>query len=1131
MTSAPFQVTGPLPGLGTHVLEASAGTGKTYTIAALAARYVADGLPLGQLMMITFSRAATGELRERIRARLTDSEAALERALAGGDPGTDDVDRLLCDGSAAVLAARLQNITAALADFDAAAITTTHEFCGRMLDGLGILAGNHADAVHVENTDDLVREVAADFWLRAFGNVDAPDFSWAEALDIAAKVSEFDGPLAPDPERLPAYARQLGFAAAVRREVGRRRAALGLFTYADLQFRLRDLLRGRVTSEADPDPELAEAVRASIRHRFPVVLVDEFQDTDPVQWEILDLAFSGNATMILIGDPKQAVYGFRHADVNAYLAAIDTAGAQHYTLDTNWRSDGRLVEALLGWFGGARLGDERIAVRPVRAHHEASRWAVAAPELQAPIRLRTLPAAPKRGDAGPKPSLRQLRQAILEDLVADVGRILTSEVALRLPGAQTRPLRPGDIAVLVRANWAAEEVRAALAAAGIPAVHTGASSVFATQEARDWLTLLRACESSRAERVRETALTCFLDWGFVDLVNAEEDQLGQLSARIRSWSHTLADQGVAGLVEAMLGSGLAERILQRPDGARSLTDLRHVGEILHTAQVHDRLGTSALVDWFADQIEHESEGGRERVRRIETDQDAVRVMTIHQAKGLEFPVVYLPDQWDAREPDRDSRPFTFHHDGRRHLYLAPGGSDRAAAWRVALADQAAESLRLLYVAATRAQCQLVAWWAGSNGRTPGSPLHRMLFRAGDPNPRRAYPCETSPADLLHPPGVAVQQVGIVHPGAPPALADPLPDLRPRIFNRAIDTEWRRTSYSGLTARAHDAGAVGSPTETREDDELHVVSDEPESEAAVDVALAPTPSGALAAESPMARLPRGPAFGNLVHAIYETFDPGAADLAAEVESHATQWLSRMPVGSTSADPLSAPELSAALLPAIRTSLGPIADGLRLCDLPARDRLAELDFEYALAGGDRPTRRVLLAEVAELLRRHLRPADPLAAYADRLGDPLLADEVLRGYLVGSIDAVFRVGGDERTRYLIVDYKTNWLGPLDSETPLRIGHYTPTAMARAMMDAHYPLQALLYSVALHRFLRWRLSGYRAEDHLGGIAYLFVRGMAGPDTPVVDGMPCGVFTWQPPTDLILELSDLLAARPQEAG
>lgn len=1124
MTASAFRVTGPLPAIGTHVLEASAGTGKTYTIAALAARYVADGLPLGQLMMITFSRAATGELRERIRSRLTDSEAALERVLAGGDAGIDEVDRLLCTGPREALTERLQHITAALADFDAAAITTTHEFCGRMLDGLGILAGNHADAVHVENIDDLVREVAADFWLRAFGDSDAPDFSWAAAQEIAAQVSEFDGPLAPDPERLPAYARQLSFAAAVRREVTRRRAALGLFTYSDLQFRLRDLLRGRVTPDSDPDAGLAEAVRASVRQRFPVVLVDEFQDTDPVQWEILDLSFSGHATMILIGDPKQAVYGFRHADVNAYLAAIDTPNTQHHTLDTNWRSDGRLIEALHGWFGGARLGDDRIVVRPVHAHHAETRLIATDPELRPPVRLRTLPPAPRRGDSGPRPSISKLRRTIIEDLVADIGRVLSTELSLRLGGSAERRVRPGDIAVLVRSNWAAEEARAALASAGIPAVHTGASSVFATQEAKDWLTLLRACESPRSERVRETALTGFLGWSFVELVNAGEEELAQLSTRIRSWSRTLADHGVAGLVEAMMGSGLAERILRRSDGLRSLTDLRHIGEILHTAQMRDRMGTSALIEWFAEQIEHESEGGRERIRRIETDEDAVRVMTIHQAKGLEFPIVYLPDQWEVADKRPHKDPFTFHHEGRRHLYLAPGGSDRSTAWKIAQADEAAERLRLLYVAVTRAQCQLVVWWAGLYARTPSAPLHRMLFRGGDANPRDSYPCHDSPADLLHPPGVVVQQVGIVQPEAPAALAEPLPELRPRLFGRAIDTEWRRTSYSGLTARAHEIGPAGPPLETREDDELHTLGDEPVAEVATDPVL----QGKLAHESPMALLPRGPAFGNLVHAIYETFDPAAADLAAEVGAHAAQWLSRMPIGSPATDPLGVTELTEGLLPAILTPLGSIAGGRRLCDLPAQDRLAELDFEYALAGGDQPSRRVLLSEVADVLRRHLPGTDPLASYADRLVDPLLGDEVLRGFLVGSIDAVFRVTDRECTRYLIVDYKTNWLGPLDGETPLMVGHYAPAAMAAAMMDAHYPLQALLYAVALHRFLRWRLPGYRPEEHLGGVAYLFVRGMAGPATPIVDGMPCGVFSWHPPAALVTELSDLLAGHQE---
>ncbi|MDO5498389.1 MAG: UvrD-helicase domain-containing protein [Propionibacteriaceae bacterium] len=1131
----PFDVTGPLPEAGTHVLEASAGTGKTYAIAALATRYLAEGLPLSQLMMVTFSRAATQELRDRIRARLTDTEAALQRVLGGGEPGPDPVNRLLCAGEPADLHTRLQRIATALADFDAATISTTHEFCGRMLDGLGVLAGTDPGAVLVEDLSDLAREVAADFWLRAFAGVDRPDFDWRQAEAIARRVAGFDGPLAPDPAKLPTYARQLSFAEAVRREVRRRKAVRGLITHDDLLTRLRDLLAGRVSPDADPDPGLAAAVKARLRGRFRVVLVDEFQDTDPVQWDILDQAFTGHSTMVLIGDPKQAIYAFRGAEVNAYLAAVTSPGARVHTLTTNWRTDAGLVEALSALFGGAQLGDERIVVRPVAAHH-GDRFTVADADLAAPLRLKVLAPAFDTDPKGPTPA--ELRDRVAEDLVADIGRLLAPESDARVDlGHGLRPVTPRDIAVLVRGKYTADDLRDRLTAAGIPAVHTGATSVFATVQAQDWLTLLRACESPNAQTIREAALTSFIGWSLVDLATAAEQDLADLSARIRGWARTLGRHGLAALAEAALESGLAERLLARAGGDRELTDLRHLGELLHAAQSRERFGTTALIAWLDERIRDERGGSDERTRRMESDADAVQIMTFHRAKGLEFPIVYLPDRWETWVKPDDRAPFEFHHHGVRHLYLAPRGRDRADAWSVREAEEAGEELRLLYVAATRAQCRLVLWWAAHRKRTPPAPLHRLLFRAGEPAPRPAYSCRTSPADLLHAPGIAVQAVGTIPAGALPGLLDPVPELRARSFTRTVDQDWRRTSYSNLTARAHDLapGPEGpGQVETAEHDELQVLSDELEPEETI---AAPVLTGPLAAPSPMADLPRGPAFGTLVHAIYETFDPHASDLEAEIRDHATRWLSRLPVESHAGN-LTPALLAHALLPAIRTPLGPVAAGLRLCDIPERDRLAELDFEYALAGGDRPTRRVLLGELGGLLARHLAPDDPLAAYSAGLTDPLLNEEVLRGFLVGSIDAVLRVPDETgRMRYLVVDYKTNWLGPLDERTPLMVGHYVPHAMADAMMAAHYPLQALLYAVALHRFLRWRLVDYDPDRDLGGIAYLFVRGMAGPDTPVVDGLPCGVFSWRPPAALVVELSDLLAGldvageAPDEGG
>jgi exodeoxyribonuclease V beta subunit len=208
----------------------------------------------------------------------------------------------------------------------------------------------------------------------------------------------------------------------------------------------------------------------------------------------------------------------------------------------------------------------------------------------------------------------------------------------------------------------------------------------------------------------------------------------------------------------------------------------------------------------------------------------------------------------------------------------------------------------------------------------------------------------------------------------------------------------------------------------------------------------------------------------------------------------------------------------------TSLGPLAGGRTLAEIALPDRLRELDFEIPLAGGDDPSADIALSAMGDVLRRHLPVDDPMRAYADRLETPGLGGQSLRGYLSGSIDVVLRVGDSTEQRFVVVDYKTNRLGEIDE--PLTALDYTPELMTAAMLHSNYPLQALLYSVVLHRYLRWRLPGYDPEQHLGGILYLYVRGMCGPATPEVDGIPCGVFTWHPPAAMVVELSDLLDGR-----
>ncbi len=715
-----------------------------------------------------------------------------------------------------------------------------------------------------------------------------------------------------------------------------------------------------------------------------------------------------------------------------------------------------------------------------------------------------------------------MRPFVARDLAVDVEALLTSGATF-----EDRPVVAGDVAVLVPTHAQTTLVQKALLDRGVPAVIAGSGSVFATPAADEWLVLLEALEQPhRTDRVRAAALTPFLGRTAAELATAGEELTDEYGAQLRQWADLLTRRGVAALLETASEGGLGERMLRRRHGERQLTDLRHVGQALHAAAVEDGLGLAALVEWLRGRrVEAARDTATERTRRLESDAAAVQVLTLHASKGLQFPVVYLPfafDRW-VGEPD-----MLLLHDaaGERVLDVGGAGSTgRAERERLAAAEAAGESLRLFYVGVTRAQSQVVLWWAPTKN-TWTSALHRLIF--GRTRGSSAVP-DTAPGvsdveahqrftTLAAAGGPSVEPAVFVERRPVPGPVDPLPALSIRGFDRPLDTGWRRTSYSALSAAAdHVPGAsVAGPPDVTSEPETGERADE-----SLPVIALPVDRPVDDLPSPMAALPKGTGFGTLVHAVLEHTDPMAADLAAELLARCAEEVSRRPglVG--------APELAAALLPVLLTPLGESADGRTLADIPRADRLAELDFELPLAGGDDVGADLVLAAMAPLLRRHLPADDPLVGYADRLESPELGGQPLRGYLTGSLDVVLRLPGP---RYLVADYKTNWLGEAP-DTPLTAWHYRPEALDRVMAQSDYPLQAMLYCVALHRYLRWRQPGYRPELHLGGVLYLYVRGMCGPGTPVVDGRVSGVFGWQPPAALVVALSDLLDGAPGSAG
>jgi exodeoxyribonuclease V beta subunit len=1082
-----FDLTGPLP-TGTTLLEASAGTGKTFTVAALVARYVAEeGVPLDQLLVITFGRAASQELRERVRDQLV----AAERALA--DPASaDGEDALIAKLLERDVELRHERLRDALASFDAATIATTHQFCQTVLRSLGVAGDTDPGATLVESLDDLVVEVVDDVYLRMFGGLPTdPPFGRETALSLARTVvGDAHAALAE-----AATEARVAFAQSVRDEVDGRKRRLGVLSYDDLLSRLADAL-------GDDDAP----ARERMRRRWQIVLVDEFQDTDPKQWEVLDRAFSGHATMVLIGDPKQAIYAFRGGDVVTYLAAAATATTRA-TLDTNYRSDAALVERLQVVLRGAALGDPRIVVRDVTARHLGSRLQGA--PAPAPFRVRQVE---RRGFRLARGLVRadDARRHIAADCAGDIAALLASDATW-----DAEPIAARHVAVLV-SEWShAELVRAELAKRGIPAVVGGGTKLLASPAGNEWLALLEALEQPhRPGRVRAAALTAFVGLTLSELDRAGEDATDELADRLRGWALLLRGRGIAALFEAAEERGLTARVLATVGGERMLTDLRHLAQTLHETARRESLGLTGLLEWLRTE---RANTASERVRRLDSDAAAVQITTVHQSKGLQYPVVHLP--FASMRFVRSVDVARYHDDaGIRTIDVTGGGPGWAAHEQAHLGEEAGEELRDLYVALTRAQSQVVTWWAPTRNTSDGG-LHRVLFGR---RPEQAEVPETQAVKddayvtrvlgLLEELGGPAPELSVLSDEISPVEGPPVGELGARAFDRAVDTEWRRTSYSGLIRIQEQPVGVTSEAEVEPTD------DEPG-----DPEVPPTPSdGAPGVPSPMADLPSGAAFGSLVHGVLELADPEAPDLREELLAHTRDQLQWWPVD------VAAEEIADGLLPSQRTPMGVLAGGLSLSEIPMRDRLCELDFEFPLTGGDRPAAAragVQLADVAPLLREHLPADDPLASYADLLIGPL-GEQALRGYLSGSIDIVLRVPGaghpgDGDHRYVVVDYKSNLLG--EPGRPLTSADYGRAELAGAMLHSHYPLQALLYSVVLHRFLRWRVPAYTPERHLGGVLYLFLRGMCGPETPSVDGHVAGVFDWSPPARLVTGLSDLL--------
>ncbi|MDR3069438.1 MAG: UvrD-helicase domain-containing protein, partial [Propionibacteriaceae bacterium] len=1029
-----FDLPGPLP-TGTTVLEASAGTGKTYAIASLAVRYLATGAAsAAELAIITFSRAATSELKDRVRNRILQVESALAQNLSSGSwASQDELVELLGQGSCAEVAGRLALLKKAADEFDSAMVMTIHEFCGAMLGELGIFATADLGAVLVEDLSELVSQSANNVYLRRYGGQDVPPFGLAQAIAIGKAISAHPSAKISAQENDPLLQERLAYAKDFTQTLAARKSQLGVFSFNDQLLRLRDSL---ISS-----PKAAH----KLRNRLKVALVDEFQDTDLVQWEILR-TFHGHITLVLVGDPKQSIYRFRGADLHAYKKATQDATAL-FSLAVNYRTDAPLVAAIGELFKNAQLGDG-VNVEPVCAAQTQTRLAKS--PFASALRLRCLKAnSPLNVDMA--------RSQITADVVAEVTLLLSQ--AQLAAGDEVRRIDAGDIAILVSTNNRGAELASALVANGIPAAFSGTDSVFKSAACREWIVLLKALHQGTRSASRRAILTGFVGATIEELIVADETQHAHWAAQLQSWSALLRESGPAGLLAGIKSTGFTERILARAGGERALTDYGHIANELHAKHGSGLVG-AGLIAWLEFKAEAEASGTA--LRKLESDASAVQIMTVHRAKGLQWPVVLLPDTWDRWPGDDDGRPIIF-HDAQLDLALdiaAPRSRSRNEHLAKSNAENADDDLRRLYVACTRAQSQLTIWWAPTKTNTATSALQRILYRDRSVSmvPEYSYAVSNT-ASFVSPTKLAwITASGIeateVEPRPTPIAR--LQDAHvahlqpPATFSRAIDSQWRRTSYSGLTALAHEHYSSVLTTDEP------IQPDFPNSE---------RPVSADDHLSPLAGFPGGATFGSLVHEIFEQIEwhlpkgHPVYELESRLAGVCGDAIQRFGLA------ISPEDLSKGLLPSLLTPLGKLTGGLALADIPTKNRLTELDFEYPLAS------RKTLAAIADLFAGELDSEDPLATYHHALRNPELADQPLRGVLNGSIDVVLRVGSREEPRFVVVDYKTNSIVPADQARP---SDYSMAAMAAEMMRCHYPLQAVLYCVALHRFLGNRVPNY---------------------------------------------------------
>ena len=1190
-----------LPLDGVQLIEASAGTGKTFTLATLFTRLVIERqLRIGRILAVTFTDAATQELRKRIRERLQlasrlagttagdgeDHETALTRAI---------LERHLRQGTetAAQLARRLR---IAAEETDLAAIFTIHGFCARVLSEHAIDSGHAFDVPELlTNLKPLHADIAADVWRMHASSAETQEALtalWSGPDALADDLHDLlrDLPLLPEPDTSDGIEDAISQWNLARAGLQRAWRAHGE-TFVDMVSaaiaagvmnrtsynqdwlkELRQWLRAfegsavaagaghpkleKLTAEAlargtrkdrKPGmpvcPELSEAVatylaaneilgaanarrRATLLHRirdqareriallkrqrrlqtyddlidgvadalegprgrrlvealrkqYRVALVDEFQDTDARQWAIFRRVFGDSGevraigetpALFVIGDPKQAIYGFRGGDVQTYLQAKQHAAVAP-PLQHNFRSRPallRAIEALYANAGDAAFIEHGIRFEPVLPGGTRSDGDYLHDGMPAPaLTVRLL-----RSDDGAPLNADRSREAATAACVADIHRVLSAARAGRA-SIDGKPVQPGDIAVLVRTHREATRVQQALAAAGIPAVAAGKQSLYETPEAQELrlllLALLLPADDGRLRAALSTVLLGF-DAAAIASLDHDGDALRAAQDDLLQWRERWQRGGPFALVSDLCAAH-AERLLALFDGERRVTNYLQLAERLQEAAAQT-LGMHGLLDWLQRQMARADKEDDTQLLRLESDAHRVQIVTLHKSKGLEYPLVYLPFAGIGGKPPNTARHHAVHDGTRRALHWKIA---KDAAWndaeRRAAGERDAEAARLLYVGLTRAQHAL--WVAGGNLRDAGDT--RLAPLLSDLDALRADagtrivdgPAEPPPSRL------------------PPERDAAVPP--PRIARRHIASDWWVYSFTQLAHAdaGHDTDAASTEAEA-------AATDEP----------VQTTDGEATADAFDRRF-SGSRFGNVLHAALEKTGFAAwagwreGDDAPAGEGEALRQALR-------AEGYAHEDLDdgLALLTSLvgRTLTVALPEGDALHALGEHERRAEIEFHFAM-------QPVAVPALLDLLHAH-------GVVQGRHGFGLRRR--LEGLMTGKIDLTYTHDG----RWYVLDYKSN-----------RLPRYDAAHLAAAMAHSEYDLQALVYTVALHRWLRFRLGdGYDYARDFGGIRYLFCRGLGPQDDASQGASSKGIFAHRFAPELVHALDALFANKHSAA-